>query len=119
LRNALTKQSNDALETVAFFRNAETLFHDVELSAELRGILIRPFLNERPKTLVARLDPARAAHYEEIKDLIFIEYKLSPAAYREKFNMLVNDDSETYAMYGSRLVALLDKAILNHAVSLS
>ena len=35
LRNALTKQSNDALETVAFFRNAETLFHEVGVPAEL------------------------------------------------------------------------------------
>ena len=42
LRNALTKQSNDALETVAFFRNAEALFQEVGVPAELRGILIRP-----------------------------------------------------------------------------
>ena len=117
LRNALTKQSNDALETVAFFRNAETLFHEVGVPAELRGILIRPFLNERSKTLVARLDPARAAHYEEIKDLILKEYKLSPAAYREKFNMLIKDDSETYAMYCSRLVALLDGYLESRSVS--
>lgn len=38
LRNALTKQSNDALDTVAFFRNAEVLFHEVKVPAELRGI---------------------------------------------------------------------------------
>jgi len=107
LRNALTKQSNDALDTVAFFRNA-VLFHEVKVPAELRGILIRPFLNERYKTLVARLAPERAARYDEIKALILKEYKMSPATYKEKFNTLVKNDSETYGMYGSRLQALID-----------
>lgn len=108
LRNALTKQSNDALDTVAFFRNAEVLFHEVKVPAELRGILIRPFLNERSKTLVARLAPECAARYDEIKALILKEYKMSPATYKEKFNTLVKDDNETYGMYGSRLQALID-----------
>ena len=108
LRNSITRQSNDALEAVTFFRTAEALFQKLEVPAELQGILIRPFLNDRSKTLVARLDDKQAASYDEIKTLILREYKLSPATYREKFNTLRKQDGETYVMFTSRLRALLD-----------
>jgi len=46
LKNVLIKQSNDPIEVVAFFRNAEATFREVQVPPELRGILIRPYLND-------------------------------------------------------------------------
>ena len=108
LRNVLIRQSNDPVEVVAFFRNAEATFKEINVPQDLRGILIRPYLNDRSKALVARLDPERSVKYQEIKDLILKEYKLSPASYQEKFTTLTKDDSETFTMFSSRLQSLID-----------
>ena len=116
LRNSITRQSNDALEAITFFRTAEALFQKLEVPAGLQGILIRPFLNDRSKTLVARLDDKQAASYDEIKAMILREYKLSPATYREKFNTLRKQDGETYVMFTSRLRALLDSYLESRKV---
>lgn len=108
LKNVLIKQSNDPIEIVAFFKNAEATFEEIKVPPELRGILIRPFLNDRSKALVARLDPEKSVKYLEIKDLILKEYKLSAATYQEKFSSLTKDDSETFTMFSSRLGSLID-----------
>lgn len=117
VRNAITRQSNDPLETVTFFRNAEALFATLDVPTELQGVIIRPFLNEKAKLLVARLDQQQAADYDAIKNLILKENQLTPATYRDKFNTLKKTDSETYVMFASRLFAMLDSYLESRAVA--
>ena len=116
LRNAVTRQPNDAWETPTFFRNVEALFSQLKVPAALRGMLIRPFLNDRCKVLVARLDAAEAAQYDVIKAAILNELKLNPASYREKFNTLRKEEGETYISYASRLKTLLTRYIESRLV---
>jgi hypothetical protein len=111
LRNAVTRQPNDAWETPTFFRNVEALFAQIKVPAALRGMLVRPFLNDRCKALVARLDAAEAAQYDVIKATILNELKLNPASYREKFNTLRKEEDETYISFASRLKTLLARYI--------
>ena len=117
LKNVLIKQSNDPIEVVAFFRNAEATFREVQVPPELRGILIRPYLNDRSKALVARLEAGRSVMYEEIKTLVLNEHKLSPAAYQEKFGVLRKDEKETYTMFSTKLEALMDGYLESRHVS--
>ena len=116
IRNSMSRQSNDPIETVAFFRNAEVLFEALEVPTELRGILIRPFLNDKSKSFITRLDDQKAADYNELKKLVLVENQLTPATYREKFSSLRKDDSETYVMFTSRLRGLLASYIESRAV---
>ena len=99
-----------------FFRNVEALFSQLKVPAALRGMLIRPFLNDRCKVLVARLDAADAAQYDVIKAAILNELKLNPASYREKFNTLRKEEGETYISYASRLKTLLTRYIESRLV---
>ena len=62
---------------------------------DLKGVLIRPHLNARSNALVARLSSSTAASYDEIKKFIIRENKLTPAAYREKFNSERKNENET------------------------
>jgi len=61
MRNAITRQGSDPIETVSFFRNADTLFLTLEVPQDLRAVLIRPFLNDKAKALVTRLEPGQAS----------------------------------------------------------
>jgi hypothetical protein len=104
LRGVLPQQSDDAIEALTFFQTAESLFHTLEVPDDLQGILIRPFLNSKCKSLVSKLDQRTShASYADIKALILKEYKLSPAAYKDLFNSLKKNENETYVMYMSRL----------------
>ena len=116
IRNSITRQSNDPIEAITFFRNAEALFDTLEVPDDIKGVIIRPYLNDRAKALVARLDDKQAANYKEIKSLILKEYKLTPATYREKFNELQKDASETFVMFRSRLKALLSSYLESRSV---
>jgi len=59
LRNSVTRATHDAWETPTFFKNIEALFAQISVPNALRGMLIRPFLNDRCKAMVARLDAPR------------------------------------------------------------
>jgi len=88
----LIKQCNDPIEVVSIFKNAEVTFEEIKVPPELRGILIRSYLNDQSKALVARLYPEKSVEYREIKDLILNEYKLNAATYQEKFSSLSKDE---------------------------
>ena len=108
MRNSVPRMPNDPMEVLAFFRNVEDIFEMLEVPVELQGILVRPFLNDKAKLLVVRLDQVGAVSYKDIKTLILAEFQLTPAVYRDRFNALVKESGETYIMYVSRLRALLN-----------
>ena len=56
LRNAISKMPTEPIEIVSWFIALEKLFDQLEVPAELRSVLIRPYLNERAKALLARCD---------------------------------------------------------------
>ena len=107
LRGAIPKQTNDPIEVVAFFRNVERLFIDFKVPVDLQSALLRPFLTDRSKALIAKLSPEKSSRYRDIKDAILKEYKISAPMYRDKFNELNKTDEQTYVMYVSSLFSLV------------
>ena len=57
-------------------------------------MIVKPFLTERAKALVAKLDPSKST-YKDIKEALLREYMISVLMYREKFNELVKIDDQT------------------------
>jgi len=108
LRGAILKQTNDPLEVVTFFRNVERLFEDFKVPDDLQAAVIRPFLTNRSKMLIARLDPSKSSVYKEIKTAVLREYKVSAPMYRDKFNNLGKSDDQTFVMYVSSLFSLIN-----------
>ena len=66
LRGTIPKQTNDPIEVVAFAQNVERLFHDFKVPVELQAAIVKPFLTERAKALVAKLDPSKSL-YKDIR----------------------------------------------------
>ena len=98
----------DIMDIIPFFKNVENLFKVFAVPGDLQAVLIRPFLNDKAKILLTRLDPTIAADYEQLKDAMLRKFQLSPAKYLERFNMYEKPETETYVMYASKLSALLD-----------
>jgi hypothetical protein len=91
LRGTMSRMPQDAVELVPYFRNVEQLFSDFKVEPELKAHLLKPHLSDQARVLIARMDPAKASNYDEIKKLLLREYKLSAAALLEKYNSLKRD----------------------------
>ena len=74
------------IDAVAFFQRAEQLFMSYGGSEPLKANLIGPYLNQKAKQIWARLSPEVTASYNNVKEAILREMKLSAAAYLQRFN---------------------------------
>jgi len=117
MRSAAIRMGPDALDAVPFFKNVEQLFSVYEVPDALQAILVRPFLNDRAKIFMAKLDPTISGNYQHLREAILKEFKLSPNMYLNKFNTMQKGRDETYNMFASRLQGLLQFYLDSRRVS--
>ena len=86
LKNTVARMPNDPVDLVSYFASVESQFNILEVPANLKAQLLRPYLNDKARQLLNRMDPARASDYNAIKKMLLHEFKLTPATYLEKFN---------------------------------
>ena len=108
LRNTISRMPNEPIEVVSWFVALEKLFEQLEVPDELRAVLLRPYLNDRAKALLARCDLDKTGDYSAIKEYLLREMRLSPSVYLEKFNSMTRDASETFQQFATRLMSLFD-----------
>jgi len=108
MRASAIRMVADPIELISFLRNCEQLFAVYDVPASLQAILIRPFLNERARTYLTKLDPQVSGDYTQLKDALLQEFKLSANVYRERFNTCIKSADDTYVSFASKLTGLLD-----------
>ena len=99
---------DDPIEAVAFFMNVEQFFDVYKVSTDLNALLIRPYFNDKAKSIVSKLTPDVAGDYSRLKDALLHEFKLSPNTYLEPFNSCRKSSAETFVAFASRLKGLLN-----------
>ena len=62
-------------------------------------------LNERSKSLLARLPKEQLDDYREVRDYLLREFKLTPEQYR--FWTATKTTNETYTLFGTRVKFIL------------
>jgi len=78
---------------------------------DLKALLIRPYLNDKAKSIVSKLTPDVAGDYSvysRLKDALLQEFKLSPNTYLERFNSCRKSGAETFVAFASRMKGLLN-----------
>jgi len=73
MRSSAIRMSNDPVEAVAFFMNAEQLFDVCKVPTDLKALLIRSNLNDKAKSTVSKLTPDVAGDYSRLKDALLHE----------------------------------------------
>ena len=96
MKNTIAHMPTDVVELVSYFKDVEQLFVNFGVPEDLKAQLLRPYLNEKAKTLVSRMDAAHSTEYEAVKKMLLREFKLSPKVYLERFNNEVKKSEETY-----------------------
>ena len=72
------------IEVVSWFISLERLYEQLKVPAELRAVLMRPYLTVRAKALLARCDISKSADYETIKKYVLQEMHLSASVYLDR-----------------------------------
>jgi len=96
MRSSAIRMSDDPIEAVAFFMNVEQLFDVYKVPTDLKPLFIRPYLNDKAKSIVSKLTPDVAGDYSRLKDALLYEFKLSPNTYLERFNNCRKSGAETF-----------------------
>ena len=90
-----------------FFRAVENVFTLFEVPKALQSKLLIPMLNERSKTLLAKLPKERLDDYQQVKNYLLREFRLSAEQYSDKFWSATKLPEETYKLFTSRVKNLL------------
>ena len=60
----------DVVHLLTYFKDVEWLYARFEVPGELQAHLLRPYLNDKGKILVSRMDPNLSNDYKEVKMLL-------------------------------------------------
>ena len=103
LRNTVVKLGNDLIEVIPFFDNFERQASELKIPRGIRVPLLKPFLNDRARLLVNRIEGAHANDYDYVKEYLLQQFKLVPQYFLETFDTLYRQSHETYRAFVSRL----------------
>ncbi|KAH9367203.1 hypothetical protein HPB48_022966 [Haemaphysalis longicornis] len=91
----------------AWFRSAENMLNNRVIPDDARGPIIVPFLNERCRMLIANKPGSGVLSFEEVRDYVLAELKLTPDEYRRRF-YACRKGTETWGQFVTKLETTLD-----------
>jgi hypothetical protein len=107
LKNVMPRFPSDVADVPMFFDGVEKLFSSFEVPDDLKAKLLLPYLNDKAKSLLLRLEQAKQEKYSEVKAFLLNEFKLTPIQFKERFDRATRNKDETCTMFYSRLKNLL------------
>ncbi|KAH7983531.1 hypothetical protein HPB52_012418 [Rhipicephalus sanguineus] len=91
----------------AWFKSAESMPRSCDIPQDAAGAIIVPFLNEKSRTLVANKSEDRVLSYNEIRELVLSELKLTPQEYKRRF-YTCRKGKESWGQFVTQLDITLD-----------
>jgi hypothetical protein len=102
-----------------FFENIKRMFVTFNVDDDLKATLLRPYQNDRARSLLARYDLTRTADYKRVKQYLLHEFHLSPQAYLERFNKATRANDDTYVLFCAKLKALFEYYLQSLKIEIS
>jgi hypothetical protein len=91
-----------------FFEGVEKLFGSFEVPDDLKAKLLLPYLSDKAKSLLLRLEQVKQEEYSEVKAFLLNELKLTLIQFKERSDRATRNKHETCTIFFcSRLKNLL------------
>ena len=103
LNKVLRKMGDDPSELPTYFTHVENQFVFYNVPKQLQAKLLMPFLNDRARSLLDKLPKERLDDYQQVREFLLREFKLTPEQYREKFWTMDKRTDETFTVFGTRI----------------
>ena len=108
----------ESAELPQFFETVEKLYVMYEVPAEVQAKILIPLLTAQAKSLVNQMSIDDMSKYDELKEFLLTEYKLTPREYKIRFETAVKNAGETYTLFAARLRNLLSYYLKSRLVEL-
>jgi len=108
LRNTISRMPVESIDIVSWFQSLEHLFQQLRVPYELQAVLVRPYLSDKAKSLLSRVDLDKSTDYCAIKKYLLQEMQLSPSVYLDKFQSVCRSSAETYHQFANKLSSLFE-----------
>jgi len=83
-------------------------FEQLKVPVELYEVLMCPYLSNKAKVLLSRVDLEKSTDYGAVKKYILQEMLLTLSVYLDKSQSVSRDSSEKYHQFANKLSALFD-----------
>jgi len=107
MKHVLPKMPLESAELFQFFETVEKLYVMYEVLAEVQAKILIPLFTAQAKSLVNQMSIDNMSKYDELKEFLLTEYKLTPTEYKIRFETAVKNAGETYTLFAARLRNLL------------
>lgn len=103
MRGVLTTMPESEPRVPSWFDGVETMFRSFAVPDDIKGAIILPFLTEKVRAAVSRGATEKVISYDDLKERVLSEMRLSPAEYYRLFRSAVKQKDETWVQLASRL----------------
>jgi len=103
IKHVLPKMPLESAELPQFFKTVEKLYLMFEVSAKVQAKILILFFTAQAKFLVNQMSINDMCKYNELKEFLLTEYKLTPREYKIRFETAVKSADETYTLFAARL----------------
>ena len=103
LKRVVAPIPSDASEIPKFFESLEAMFRTFEVPEDLQAKLLLPFLSVKAKMFISRLCAHKLENYQNVRDSILSEFKLTPREYKLRFDTATKRPDETYTFFAARV----------------
>ena len=107
IRHVLPKMPQESAKLPQFFETVEKLYAMYKVPAEVQAKILTSLLTAQAKSFVNQITIGDMSKYDELKEFLLAEYKLTPREYKTRFETAVKNAGETYTLFAARLRNLL------------
>jgi len=107
MNHVLPKMPAESAELPQFSETVEKLYVMYAVPEVVQAKLLIPLLTAQAKSLVNRMSIEEMGKYDELKQFLLTEYKLTPHEYKTRFESATKTADETYTLFAARLRNLL------------
>lgn len=116
MKGVLTSMPESEALVPAWFTSVETVFTNFEVPGDVQGPILLTYLNERMRAVIARKGNGQMLDYDELKQTVLNELRLTPGEYKRLFFQARKTDGESWNQFTRRLETLFDHYVVSRKI---
>ena len=103
MKGIMAEFPSDPAAIPGYFQYLENQFTSYQVDDDVKPKILQAHLNNRARSILSRLTVVQLGDYEELKQILLQEFRVTPSLLRERFYAVKRRPGETYSQVASEL----------------
>ena len=103
MKGIMAEFPSDPAAIPGYFQYLENQFASYQVDDDVKPKILQAHLNNRARSILSRLTVVQLGDYEELKQILLQEFRVTPSLLRERFYAVKRRPGETYSQVASEL----------------